>query len=143
MFIVKNEQSVKSLELGDCVVDGLGHVADVLAVEAHHRDASVLQHVDVVRVDQVQRLRLAQASVGEHPDLLCDVLPTAGRLQLLQLGPQSLPHADHSLGNALQLPAPLLEVALIIEDPVGNPGSAQRRRRVLGPDDHLHLAQHP
>lgn len=64
------------LEYG--VVHGSGHVLHVGGVQPAHVDAARLQQVDVVLLDQVFRLTLGQASVGEQTDLLHDVVPAAG-----------------------------------------------------------------
>lgn len=121
-------------------MDGLGHVVDVLAVEAHHGDAAVFEHVDVVDVDQMQRLRFGEAGVGEHADLVGYVLPTPGSIQLFQFGPQALPHADHPICNVFQFLRPLLEMGLVVEDSISNSRPAEGRRGVLGPDHHFDLA---
>lgn len=70
--------------------------------------------MNVVLIDQMDALRLGEASVGEHADLVRYVLPTAWSLQLLQTSSQLSPHCDHSLSYAFQLSLPLLELGVVV-----------------------------
>lgn len=65
-------------EAGDGVVERLRGVLDIVSVDAAHADASGLQEVDVVLVDEAADLRLRQAGVREHADLVDDMLPGTG-----------------------------------------------------------------
>ena len=68
-----------------------------------HTDTARLEEVEVFLLLEEDALLLAEAGVGEHPDLRGDVAPVPGRAQTLQLRPQLRPHRDdtsrHRPGN--------------------------------------------
>ena len=67
--LVVPRQDCGPLDLGDGLVDALGHVVDVGGGEAAHGDAPRAQQVDVPLLHQPLRLGRGEARVAEHPDL--------------------------------------------------------------------------
>jgi hypothetical protein len=113
--------------LPDNRIDRLGEVLDVLGVQASHADTAVLGHVDVVLLAESQDLRLGQASEREHADLVGDVVPRAGSLQLLEVVAQCRAHLDDTAGHGAQVALPLGEQLLVVEDCGSNAGTVRRR----------------
>lgn len=71
----------------------------------------------MVLVYQQSAHRFAEASEGKHADLVSDVLPSAGSLDALELGPEQLPHLlDPECDHVSQLLLPLCEQLLVVED---------------------------
>lgn len=68
-------------EAGDCVVECLRGVFDIVGIDTAHADATGFQQVDVVLVDEAANLRLRQTGVWKHADLVDDVLPGARGLE--------------------------------------------------------------
>lgn len=59
----------------------------------------------------------AKAGEGKHTDLVSDVLPSAGSLDALQLGPEQLPHfLDPEGDHVSQLLLPLCKKLTVVED---------------------------
>ena len=70
------------------ILNCLGDIVDIAVVQTGDRDASVLRHVDMVLLDHGSRLRLGQASEGEHADLCRNVLPAALDAHLFESLPE-------------------------------------------------------
>lgn len=98
------------------LIHGLCEVIHVLSIQARHTDSSILGHVDVLVLPNLQHLLLIQPREAEHADLLRDVVPLAGRAHLLEFAPQRLPHADNAPGHGAQVRLPLCEQVLVVED---------------------------
>jgi hypothetical protein len=77
----------------DSFVDGLGKVVDIVrvqpsligfsvssatlekGVETHHRNPSILRHIDMCILSQFLYLQLAQSGKAKHANLVCDMFP--------------------------------------------------------------------
>ena len=71
----------------------------------------------MVLLDQNRDHFLAETSVGEHPDLVSDVVPGPWSPDLLKVLSQKSSHIDNSLGNTVsELSGPVFEVAFVVED---------------------------
>lgn len=102
--------------LPDNSVDCFGKVLDVVRVKTRHADAAVLRHVDVVLLAQREDLLFGQTGEREHADLVGDVVPGAGSLELLEFRLESLTHLDDAAGHGAQVAFPLGEELLVVED---------------------------
>ena len=85
-------------------MDGLGQILALLGVEASHGDTAVSCEVDVPLADEVLHLRLREARIREHADLIEDVLPAARDAEGAQcckelLHMQQNVFRDHKLEN--------------------------------------------
>lgn len=109
--------------LPDDSINRLGKVLDIVRVQASHADTAVLSHVDVVLLAQRQDLLLAEAGEGEHADLVGDVVPRAGSLELVELLLERLAHLDDAAGHGAKIAFPLGEELLIVEDCGGDASS--------------------
>lgn len=122
-------------------MDGIGYVVDVLGVEAYHCDSAVFQHVDVVVIDQVHRLCLAESGEWKHANLICNMVPCSWGFQLFESWTQSLPHGDDSLSDCLQFFAPFLKISLVVEYLICDSRASEGRRGVVCANHHLDLAE--
>jgi hypothetical protein len=102
--------------LPDNGVNSLGKVLDIVSVQTRHADASVLRHVDVVLLAQRKDLVLGETSEREHADLIGNVVPCAGSLELLELRLQRLAHLDNATGHGAEIAFPLSEELLVVEN---------------------------
>jgi len=89
-------------------VNRLCNVGVVLLVETAHVDATAAEQVDVEFVNQHLDLRLVEARVGEHADLLSDVIPRSWRLEVDELTLQQVAHFDDSRRHRLDRVHPFL-----------------------------------
>jgi hypothetical protein len=71
----------KLLEVRDGIIHSFGEMLALGGVEARHGDAAVRGEVDVPLLGEVLHLGLGEAGVGEHSDLVEDVLPVAGGIE--------------------------------------------------------------
>lgn len=98
-------------------LDGLCDVAHVLGVDSCHADSASPQHVNVVLLYQEVAGLLTEPGVGEHADLLSDVVPSASRSNPLQLSSQQPAHGNDAFGHHIpHFPLPLAEVLRVVED---------------------------
>lgn len=119
------------LDRGDGLVDGRGHVVDVLGGQTAHVDAAAGHQVDVFLLHHELHLfgcgkhrktsngpsRHAGAAAAlagltvesceaEHADLIGDVVPGSRRAQTLELLLQLSPHQQHSVCHGLHVVLP-------------------------------------
>lgn len=80
------------LDVAHNVVDGLGHVGDVLFTQAADGSSAGLKQVDVILVFEGMNLRRGEAGVGEHSILFHNVSPGPRGLQPQKLVIESLSH---------------------------------------------------
>lgn len=112
--ICKYKPNHVSLYIAHCIVDCLSHIVDVLAVESNHCDPSVLHHVHVVVVDQMQALSFVQAGVREHSDLVGNMLPGSWGLELFKARSHLPTHLDDTLSDSFKFGLPFVEKGLVI-----------------------------
>ena len=67
------EVSGMSLTPGNGLADGLGHVVNVVGVDAAHRDPGGLQQVERPLLLKPHALIFGQAHIREHSNLGCNV----------------------------------------------------------------------
>ena len=113
-------------------INRLGEVLNIVRVQASHADAAVLGHVHVVLLAQRQDLLLAEAGEREHADLIGDVVPCAGSLELVELLLQRLAHLDDAARHGAEIAFPLGEELLVVEDCGGDAGAVGGRVGDLG-----------
>lgn len=90
----------------------------------------------MVLVDEDFASLFAQASEGEHPNLVSNVVPSARGPQLLEVLPQQGPHFSNPLGyDVPQFSFPLLKVSFIVEDLRGDFSSISTGAGVNLPDN--------
>mmetsp|Transcript_22395 Transcript_22395/g.76052 ORF Transcript_22395/g.76052 Transcript_22395/m.76052 type:complete len:411 (+) Transcript_22395:288-1520(+) len=116
--------------------------AHVARVDARHGDSPVARHVHGVVRGEGVHLLAGEAGVGEHPDLVRDVVPGHCGAALLQLRPELGAHADDAVRHHLNLLVPLLLQRRVREDRGDQRAALQRRVAVHRPRDGLHLALH-
>lgn len=123
------------LDRGDGLVDGRGHVVDVLGGQTAHVDATAGHHVDVfllhhefhlfrcvkhrktpvgfrgvggsARAGLRRRSLTVEPCEAEHADLVGDVVPGSRRPQALELFLQLSPHQQHSVSHGLHVVLPV------------------------------------
>ena len=125
--------------MSDGVVDGLGHVADVLLVHPAHVDAPVSEQEHLVLLDHVVHLCLRQSSVGEHAYLRGHMSPIARRAHRLEFGAQQLTHLAYARRHGGNRVEPLLAELWSGEDPVHDASSVRGRVGPVGTDDQRDL----
>ena len=108
-------------------INRLSEVLDIVRVQASHADTAVFSHVHVVLLAQRQDLRLAETREGEHADLVGDVVPRAGRLELVELRLERFAHLYDAAGHGAQIAFPLGEKLLVVEDCGGDAGAVGGR----------------
>merc|ERR1711966_435704 len=81
----------------DDLVDAVDHVLHIRLVEPSQGDATRLQQVDVMLLDEPLALRGLQTGERKHADLVRDVIPSARCLLLLQPGSQQPSHLEDAL----------------------------------------------
>ena len=118
--------------LPDDRVNRLRKVLDIVGVQASHADAAVFGHVDMVLLAQSQDLGLGQAGEREHADLIGNVVPRAGSLQLLEVLAQRRAHLDDAAGHGAQVTLPLGEQLWVVEDCGSDTGAVRGRVGDLG-----------
>ena len=131
----------ESFDIDNRVIDGLSNVIDILWVESNHSDSSVFHHVNMMLVDHVQTLGLSKSCVGEHANLVSDVLPASWSIQLLYSCSQFLSDSNDTLSNTSEFRLPLVEQTITVQNFLSNSGSMKRRRWVISTNDHLDLTQ--
>ena len=79
-------------------------------------------------VDHVQTLGLSKSGVGEHANLVSDVLPASWSIQLLYSCSQLLSDSNDTLSNTSEFRLPLVEQTITVQNFLSNSGSMKRRR---------------
>lgn len=86
----------------------------------------------MVLLTQSQDLVLGQAGEREHANLVCDVVPSARSLQLLEVVAQSCAHLDDAARHGAQVTLPLGEQLFVIEHCGSDAGTVRGRVGDLG-----------
>lgn len=81
----------------------------------------------------------AQASVGEHANLVGDVGPVVLGAELLEVGLEQGAHLDDAVSHVLDLAEPLLVELGVLEDGGGDAGTVDGRAGVQRADENLDL----
>mmetsp|Transcript_128273 Transcript_128273/g.251272 ORF Transcript_128273/g.251272 Transcript_128273/m.251272 type:complete len:451 (-) Transcript_128273:18-1370(-) len=126
----------------DHLVHAIDHVLHVALVQTSEGDPPGLEQVDVVLADEPLALGLREARIGEHPDLVGDVVPRARGALLLEALPQHAADLEDSVRHALELGLPRREARGVTEDALHQQRAVDRRAGVHRPDDHLQLREH-
>ena len=110
-----------SLGLPHHLVHCLGNILDVPAIRSSHADASILRHVDMCILPNLQHLLLAQPRETKHPNLLRDMLPAPFfPIQFLKIPPQRFPHIDDTAAHGAEIGFPLFEEFRVVEHQTGD-----------------------
>lgn len=119
--------------------DGLGKTANVVRGDTGDGDTAITSGVDGVLLCELVHLLGSQASVGEHADLVGDVVPVVLGAELLKVGLEEGAHLDDAVGHILDLAEPLLVELGVAEDGAGDAGTVDGRVGVHGADENLEL----
>lgn len=84
----------------------------------------------------------SESGEGEHADLVHDMIPVSGHLEVIKLRFKSLSHIGDSLRDHLEFSFPLGEVLRVAQNLGSDSSTVQRRRRVSSSGDDLGLRKH-
>jgi len=87
-------------------VEGVGNVAQVAGVEASDGDTAVSGHVDGVLLAEFVNHGLGEAGVGEHTDLVDDVVPVVFGAEVCHVLVKTVTHFVHAAGHHSQVVVP-------------------------------------
>lgn len=79
-------------DVSDGLVEGFGHVLDILRVQSTDVDSAVLEQEDLVVLVQMLDLGRGQSGEAEESDLLRDMLPVARGSERLEMAAKSSSH---------------------------------------------------
>ena len=123
-------------------MNGFGHVFHVFRREASHVDASGTQQINVEFLREHGDLMGFESGVREHPLLVDDVAPVAGRSQFDELLVQHFAHEQHALGDGLDVAPPLRVKRVVVQNGADDFSAVIRRVGIHGADDQFQLALH-
>jgi len=119
--------------------DGLCKTSDVRTRDTSNTDSSILGRIDAVFRRELVHLLLCKSSVGEHADLVGDMVPVVLAAQLLEVLLEECAHGDDAVSHTLDLTQPLLVESWVVEDGAGDTSSVNRWVRVERSDEDLDL----
>lgn len=121
------------------LVDALSQPANVLTRDTSNGYPAILGSVHARLLGQLGHLLGVQAGVGEHADLVRDVVPAVLAAELLEVLLEQGAHGDDAVGHALDLAQPLLVEGRVVEDGRGDAGTVDGRVRVERAHEDLDL----
>lgn len=126
-------------DVSDGLVEGFGHVLDILRVQSTDVDTAVLEQEDLVVLVQMLDLGRGQSGEAEESDLLRDMLPVARGSERLEMAAKSGSHLTNPRRHGLDALVPLLTKLRVGQDHVNDTGTMARWIRPVGTDYQRHL----
>lgn len=109
-----------------------GYVSQIACVETSHGDTAIGSHVDSILFTELHDHLFAETGVGEHTNLVDNVVPVVLTAQVLHVLVKTDSHLVHTAGHHLEIFVPHRGKLLITEDNINDTGTVNGRVGVEG-----------